>query len=244
MKWPSNPFRTLGPIEMLSKQLSDAECNRIEWKAQEEDAAFANRHGFSKHAPALPLYTRQDALDCLPLIKATPQRQAFTPLPGWKITFQPAGHIVGASGILVEVAGRRLFFSGDVGRPNDAVMLPPDPLPAADTLVVESTYGDRIHPRENLVAELGPALARMVARGGKAMVRGLRAVTDFDYEFQLAGMNRSLMPEVETVFLTPSDKFQFISSTFVREIATLGGDVSQFVSASVRDRLLEKVKGS
>ena len=137
---------------------------------QEEDAAFANRHGFSKHAPALPLYTRQDALDCLPLIKATPQRQAFTPLPGWKITFQPAGHIVGASGILVEVAGRRLFFSGDVGRPNDAVMLPPDPLPAADTLVVESTYGDRIHPQENLLAELGPALARLVARGGKAVV--------------------------------------------------------------------------
>ena len=56
----------------------------------------------------------------------------------------------------------------------------------------------------------------VVARGGKAMVRGLRAVTDFDYEFQLAGMNRSLMPEVETVFLTPSDKYQFISSTFVR----------------------------
>ena len=137
---------------------------------QEEDAAFANRHGFSKHAPALPLYTRQDALDCLPLIKAVPQRQAFTPLPGWKITFQPAGHIVGASGILVEVAGRRLFFSGDVGRPNDAVMLPPDPLPAADTLVVESTYGDRIHPQENLLAELGPALARLVARGGKAVL--------------------------------------------------------------------------
>ncbi len=65
----------------------------------------------------------------------------------------------------------------------------------------------------------------VVARGGKAMVRGLRAVTDFDYEFQLAGMNRSLMPEVETVFLTPSDRYQFISSTFVREIAVLGGEV-------------------
>ena len=64
----------------------------------------------------------------------------------------------------------------------------------------------------------------VVARGGKAMVRGLRAVTDFDYEFQLAGMNRSLMPDVETVFLTPSDKFQFISSTFVREIADLVPD--------------------
>jgi pantetheine-phosphate adenylyltransferase len=82
----------------------------------------------------------------------------------------------------------------------------------------------------------------VVARGGKAMVRGLRAVTDFDYEFQLAGMNRSLMPEVETVFLTPSDKYQFISSTFVREIAVLGGEVDKFVSPAVQQRLMEKVR--
>ena len=82
----------------------------------------------------------------------------------------------------------------------------------------------------------------VVARGGKAMVRGLRAVTDFDYEFQLAGMNRSLMPDVETVFLTPSDKYQFISSTFVREIALLGGEVDKFVSATVQQRLMEKVR--
>lgn len=83
----------------------------------------------------------------------------------------------------------------------------------------------------------------VVARQAKAMVRGLRAVTDFDYEFQLAGMNRSLMPDVETVFLTPSDKFQFISSTFVREIATLGGEVDKFVSPAVNERLLAKVRG-
>ncbi len=84
----------------------------------------------------------------------------------------------------------------------------------------------------------------VVARGGKAMVRGLRAVTDFDYEFQLAGMNRSLMPDVETVFLTPSDRFQFISSTFVREIALLGGEVDKFVSPSVQQRLAEKVRSA
>jgi pantetheine-phosphate adenylyltransferase len=82
----------------------------------------------------------------------------------------------------------------------------------------------------------------VVARGAKAMVRGVRAVTDFDYEFQLAGMNRHLMPDVETVFLTPSDKYQFISSTFVREIAVLGGEVHQFVSPTVQQRLVEKVR--
>ncbi len=82
----------------------------------------------------------------------------------------------------------------------------------------------------------------VVSRGAKAMVRGLRAVTDFDYEFQLAGMNRSLMPEVETVFLTPSDKYQFISSTFVREIAVLGGEIDKFVSPAVQQKLMQKVR--
>ena len=81
----------------------------------------------------------------------------------------------------------------------------------------------------------------VVAHGGKVVVRGLRAVSDFEYEFQMAGMNRQLMPDVETLFLTPSDQYQFVSGTFVREIATLGGDVSKFVSPSVLQRLQRRV---
>ena len=77
--------------------------------------------------------------------------------------------------------------------------------------------------------------------GGKVVVRGLRAVSDFEYEFQMAGMNRQLMPDVETVFLMPSDQYQFVSGTFVREIASLGGDVSKFVAPSVLRRLKERV---
>ncbi len=80
----------------------------------------------------------------------------------------------------------------------------------------------------------------VVENAGKVVVRGLRAVSDFEYEFQMAGMNRQLMPEVETLFLTPSDQYQFISSTFVREIAMLGGEVSKFVSPSVNQRLRER----
>jgi pantetheine-phosphate adenylyltransferase len=75
-------------------------------------------------------------------------------------------------------------------------------------------------------------------------VRGLRAVSDFEYEFQMAGMNRQLMPEVETLFLTPSDQYQFISGTFVREIASLGGDVSKFVAPLVLTKLQERVAQS
>ena len=137
---------------------------------QEEDAAFANRHGFSKHAPALPLYTRQDALDALPLIKAVEFDNTFAPLPGWKVTFSPAGHILGASSILLAVAGRRILFSGDLGRPDDLVMSPPDAAPQADTVLIESTYGDRTHPREDILAELAPALQRVAKRGGVAVV--------------------------------------------------------------------------
>ena len=137
---------------------------------QEEDAAFANRHGLSKHAPALPLYTRQDALDCLPLIKATPWGKTFQPIAGWRATFSAAGHILGASSLLLEVAGRRILFSGDLGRPDDSIMNPPDDAPAADTVLIESTYGDRQHPPEDILAELGPALHRLAGRGGVAVV--------------------------------------------------------------------------
>jgi pantetheine-phosphate adenylyltransferase len=76
------------------------------------------------------------------------------------------------------------------------------------------------------------------------VVRGLRTGSDFDYEFQMTGMNRQLMPEVETVFLTPSDQFQFVSGTLVREIAGLGGDVSKFVAPQVWTRLRERVAQS
>jgi pantetheine-phosphate adenylyltransferase len=84
----------------------------------------------------------------------------------------------------------------------------------------------------------------VVENGGKVVVRGLRAVSDFEYEFQMAGMNRQLMPEVETIFMTPSDQFQFVSGTFVREIASLGGDVSKFVAPLVLKRLQERVTHS
>ncbi len=75
----------------------------------------------------------------------------------------------------------------------------------------------------------------------RIIVRGLRAVSDFEYEFQMAGMNRSLRPDVETIFLTPADQYMFISATMVREIASLGGDVGKFVQPSVLARIREKV---
>ena len=79
--------------------------------------------------------------------------------------------------------------------------------------------------------------------GARAVLRGLRAVSDFEYEFQMAGMNRKLWPEVETLFLTPSEQYMFVSATIVREIARFGGDVSEFVHPAVARRLSEKTAG-
>ena len=137
---------------------------------QESDADFANRHGFSKHQPALPLYTESDAVESLKLFRTVPMHQPFEPIKGWTACLYGAGHILGAASVLIEVGGRRLLFSGDLGRPDDALMKPPEKPPAADVVVIESTYGDREHPEEDVLAELGPSLKRCAARGGTAVV--------------------------------------------------------------------------
>ncbi len=92
------------------------------------------------------------------------------------------------------------------------------------------------------VASFGGLLKDFVrAQNARVILRGLRAVSDFEYEFQMAGMNRYLLPDVETLFLTPSDQYQFISGTIVREIAMMGGDVSKFVFPSVERWLQTKI---
>ncbi len=98
-------------------------------------------------------------------------------------------------------------------------------------------------PYRNVTVEGFTGLLRdfVLARGAQVVIRGLRAVSDFEYEFQMAGMNRQLMPEVETIFMTPGDQYQFVSGTFVREIALLGGDVDKFVVPLVTERLAAKV---
>lgn len=97
------------------------------------------------------------------------------------------------------------------------------------------------YPNVEVVGFSGLLVNFVKARQGDVVLRGLRAVTDFDYEFQLAGMNRHLMPEVETVFMTPTDQYQFISGTLVREIALMGGEVDKFVAPAVQTWLERKL---
>ena len=99
-------------------------------------------------------------------------------------------------------------------------------------------------PRVRVEGFSGLLIDFVAEQGAIAVLRGLRAASDFEYEFQLAGMNRNLKPDIETIFLTPSDQYMFISASMIREIAQLGGDVTPFVHPLVARRLNEKISGN
>ncbi|NML15934.1 MBL fold metallo-hydrolase [Azohydromonas caseinilytica] len=139
-------------------------------RIQEEDAAFANRHHTSRHQPAQPLYTEEDAQRALRHFEPLPLHARTEVLPGLFATFRRAGHILGAASLLLEADGRTLLFSGDLGRPDDPLMHAPDPAPVADWVVIESTYGDRLHGGEDAQAALGEIITRTAARGGTVLV--------------------------------------------------------------------------
>jgi metallo-beta-lactamase family protein len=137
---------------------------------QEEQAQFANRHGFSKHSPALPLYTRRDAEECLKRFEPIACGEVFAPASGMRMQFSRAGHLLGAASIRVEASGASILFSGDIGRPNDPLMRAPDPPLSADYVVVESTYGDRSHPALDPQAEIADVIRRTFERRGVVVI--------------------------------------------------------------------------
>lgn len=139
-------------------------------RLQEEEAAFANRRGYSKHHPALPLYTQQDAVAALERV-STVDYGCDTPLSGAiRFRFTIAGHILGAAMIHLSEPDGTIVFSGDIGRPHDPIMQPPGIPAAADYLIVESTYGDRRHPQIDPEAELADAVNAAAARGGVILI--------------------------------------------------------------------------
>jgi len=137
---------------------------------QEEDARFANKHGFSKHQPALPLFTMEDAEKSLEYFSAVPWEEKQKLSDSVYISFHPAGHILGAAFVQVHIHGTILTFSGDIGRYNGMTMNPPQPLLRTDYLVLESTYGNRIHPKENPKEELKKIIHQTFQRGGTLLI--------------------------------------------------------------------------
>ncbi|QBR91406.1 MBL fold metallo-hydrolase RNA specificity domain-containing protein [Nocardioides euryhalodurans] len=136
---------------------------------QEEDAAYANELGFSKHRPALPLYGAGDVEDTLPLFEPLPLRTARRIAADTFVTLRPAGHILGSSTATLELDGHRVLFSGDLGRRHHPLLRPPADPPRVDTIVVESTYGDRTHPTPD-PSILADAVRRTVERGGSVLI--------------------------------------------------------------------------
>ena len=139
-------------------------------RLQEEEAEFANRHCFSKHSPALPLYTEQDAAQALKLLRPVELHHRVESTAGMTILLRGAGHILGAATVEVIADGQTLVFSGDLGRPDDPVMLAPETVEQADYLLVESTYGDRQHPVEAPQAQLANVITRTALRRGITLV--------------------------------------------------------------------------
>ena len=137
---------------------------------QEEDAAYANRKGFSKHHPALPLYTEAEARLALAQLRAVKPGRVLQLGGGREALFTPSGHILGAASVSLKVDGLTVLCSGDLGRDDDLLMRPPSSPPAADVVLIESTYGDRTHPRTDPQALLGDLIKRTVARGGSVLI--------------------------------------------------------------------------
>ncbi len=137
---------------------------------QEEDARHANRHGYSKHAPALPLYTELDAARALTQLQPVGYDRPIPVVPGVEVEFINAGHLLGSAYARVRIGDKTILFGGDLGRYSRPILPDPSPVDSADVLLVESTYGDRLHEQDDGGARLAAIVNASVARGGKLIV--------------------------------------------------------------------------
>jgi len=140
-------------------------------RLQEEEARYANKAGYSKHSPALALYTEDDAWKSLDLLVSAPFDEPIEVASGITVCFQPAGHILGSASLRIELAGGpRILFSGDLGRPSHPLLVPPRPAGECDYLFIESTYGDREHTEDDSPERLADLITRTHERGGITII--------------------------------------------------------------------------
>ena len=139
-------------------------------KLQEEEANYANKVGSSKHKPALPLYTSKDVEEVLRLVVSAPREKIITDIQGIQFQYTRSGHILGASSVILESGGRRVTFSGDLGRYSAPLIPDPKPTLFGDLLFVESTYGDRLHQDQDPEAHFLKLIKESMVRGGPIMI--------------------------------------------------------------------------
>ncbi len=159
---------------------------------QEEDAFFANKYGFSKHKQALPLYTQQEAENVIKQFVTKEFDQTHPLFEGSSFTFSRAGHILGSSFIRIAQGDSSIMFTGDMGRSNDPVMCEPAKVEYADYLVIESTYGNRLHDKEPILQQLSRIIKATAKRGGTIVIPAFavgRAQSLLYYIYQLKSRN-------------------------------------------------------
>jgi len=160
-------------------------------RLHEEDARFANEKGYSRHRPALPFFDSEDAGAALRLLRPTAFHERVEIAPDLAFSFRRIGHILGASFITIEMRGARVVFSGDVGQKNVPILKDPEPLDSADYLLLESTYGDRLHPDFSPQAELGRAVEETVARRGVLLIPAFAVGRAQDVLYHLRALQRA-----------------------------------------------------
>lgn len=217
----------------------------------EEEAEFNNRHGTSKHHPALPLYTEKDAIDCLRLFKPVRHEQPWDVAGGLQGRFWHAGHMPGSSFVRLDDGRRSILFSGDIGRPHDLIMQPPVTPESADYLVVESTYGDRLHLDSDPLETLADVINRTAARGGTVVIPAFavgraQALMYAIHQLKASGrihnlpvyLNSPMAASATEVYLRHTDELR-LSAAQAREVVA----GVQLVQTPDESRALNALKG-
>jgi metallo-beta-lactamase family protein len=218
---------------------------------QEEEAHYANKRGFSKHKPALPLFAVEDAEKALRAFRAVDFDEPIRLSENATARLLPAGHILGSSMVMVESGGKRVLFSGDLGRPHDLIMRPPAKVEGADVLVLESTYGDRLHSDADPEEELSAHLQRALGRGGVVVIPAFAVGRVQEVLYLLARLKRRNLLKGAPIYLNSP-----MATDVTRLYQTYGnehrlsaedcqamGQVAEFVNSAEDSKALNEKKG-
>lgn len=191
-------YATEATMELCSILLPDSAY------LQEEDAKRANKYGYSKHQPALPLYTQEDAHKALQHFEAVDYDKAYIMPGGFEVSWHPAGHILGSSFVQFQTNQTRVLFSGDIGRLYDPIMRPSEIMKRADYLILESTYGDRLHDKTDPLERIAEIVNTTFSRGGSILIPAFavgRTQTMLYYFYLLK--KRKMIPDIPIYLDSP-----------------------------------------
>jgi Cft2 family RNA processing exonuclease len=200
---------------------------------QEDDAKFYKKHKISKHENPDPLYDKETAEACLSLFQAVDFNEEFK-IGDIDIVLQSAGHILGAASVILKADGKRVGFSGDVGRPDDIIMYPPKPLPHLDLLLLESTYGNRLHDKENASEQLAEIINSTVKAGGVLLIPSF-ALSDYqDKAVETQQLNLDVKAAVDAGDYKEAFSLNSKAETSTKELVQMAGETAETVASNIQ----------